>query len=63
MPWDAGDASDKTKKADTPKLKKQWAAVANSAKSRGATDKSAIMQANGVVLRQKFGLAKGHGGD
>ncbi len=53
MPWQASDASSKTKKAKSPKAKRQWRDVANSALARGASDKSAIMQANAVVKRRK----------
>jgi len=57
MPWTAKDATKYTKKATTPKLRKQWAAVANSTLKRcvddgGDTDKceaSAIRQANGAI--------------
>lgn len=54
MPWTPADATSKTKKADTPKRRRQWSAVANSALERGASDKSAIMQANAVVGRSHF---------
>lgn len=53
MPWSARDASHKTRKADTPKRRRMWRDVANSAKQRGATDKSAIMQANAAVAKNK----------
>lgn len=51
MPWDAKDASKHTKKADTPKKKRQWAHVANSALERGDSEGSAIRQADAVVSR------------
>jgi len=38
-----------TKKANTPKKKRQWADVEASAKARGASAGSAIKQANAVV--------------
>lgn len=53
MPWNPGDATDKTKKAKTKKKKRQWSDVANSALKRGASDGSAIRQANAVVARKR----------
>jgi len=44
-------ASKHTKKATTPKLKRQWEHVRKSAESRGASAGSAIRQANAVVKR------------
>ena len=40
-----------TKKATTPKLKRQWDHVYSDAKSRGATPGSAVKQANAAVKR------------
>lgn len=40
-----------TKKATTPKLKRQWSHVERSALDRGASAGSAIRQANAVVAR------------
>lgn len=40
-----------TKKAKTPKLKRQWEHVYESAKSSGASPGSATRQANAVVKR------------
>lgn len=59
MPWQASDAK-RFDKAATGKRGRQWSAVANSALGRGASEKSAIMQASGVVKRQK-GRAFGRG--
>ena len=53
MPWSAGDSTRHTKKANTPKKKRQWAHVANSALKRGASEGSAIAQADSVVARNK----------
>lgn len=53
MPWSAQDAKSHTKKASSPKKKKQWSAVANSALKRGASEGSAIRQANAVVKKGK----------
>jgi hypothetical protein len=44
-------ASRFTKKANTPKRKRQWEHVYQSAKKRGASAGSAIRQANGTVKR------------
>ena len=40
-----------TKRATTPKLKRQWSHVEQSALDRGASRGSAIRQANAVVKR------------
>jgi hypothetical protein len=40
-----------TKRATTPKLKRQWSHIYQSAKSRGADPGSAVRQANAVVKR------------
>ena len=53
MPWDESDAESKTKKANTPEARSQWSAVANSALAGGASEGSAIRQANGVVRDRK----------
>ncbi len=53
MPWKPSQATAKTKKASTPKRKRQWSNVANSALKRGASDKSAIKQANAAVRRDR----------
>ena len=49
MPWTAADATSHTKEANTPKKKKTWAEVANKALEGGASEASAIKQANQVV--------------
>ena len=46
-------ASKFTKKATTPKLKRQWNHVYESAKSSGAGSGSAIRQANSAVKKGK----------
>ena len=51
MPWGPSDAKRHTKKASTPKKQRQWSDVADSALSRGASEGSAIRQANSVVKR------------
>lgn len=45
-------ASKHTRKANTPKLKRQWQHVRDSAEARGASPGSAIAQASGVIARQ-----------
>jgi len=42
-----------TKKADTPKAKRQWEHVYKSAKEKGAKPSSAIKQANAAVKKSK----------
>lgn len=44
-------ASKHTKKADTPKRSRQWEHVKESAESRGASEGSAIRQANAAVKK------------
>jgi hypothetical protein len=58
MPWKPGDAKSKTKAASTPKAKRQWAHVANSALARGASEGSAVRQASAVVKHVKKGRSK-----
>lgn len=53
MPWQPSDATRHTKKAKSPKAKRQWADVADSVLSRGGSEGSAIRQANAVVARRK----------
>lgn len=53
MPWTPKDATRHTKKATSDISKRQWSAVADSALSRGASEGSAIRQANAVVKRRK----------
>ena len=51
MPWSPEDAQRHTKKADTPKKQRLWAEIANKALRNGATEESAIRQADAVVAR------------
>lgn len=53
MPWNSKDAKRHTKAANTPKEARKWAKVANSALKRGASEGSAVRQANGVVKKGK----------
>lgn len=63
MPWSPSDATDKTKKADTPKKQRQWQHIANGALARGEDEATAIKMANGVLKKEDgLKLAKGTGG-
>ena len=53
MPWTAADASHKTKKADTPKEKRQWRDIANDALKRGVSKGTAIKMASGVIKKEE----------
>lgn len=53
MSWTPSDATRHTKKAKSTKAKKQWSEVANSALRRGASEGSAVRQANSVVKKRK----------
>lgn len=53
MPWSPSDAESKTKKADTPKARRQWSDVANSVLERTGDDAQAVRTANGVIAKQK----------
>ena len=55
MPWNAKDATRHDKKANSPKLKRQWAYVANSELARTGDDATAIKAANAVVAKSRFG--------
>lgn len=60
MPWSPGDGPARhTRKADTPKKKRQWSEVANSALKRGQSEGSAVRQANAVVARNRGGAKRG----
>lgn len=52
MPWKSKDAGRHTKKADTPKEKRQWAIVANAMLKRGASEGSAVRAANAAVKKR-----------
>ena len=55
MPWKAKDAKRHTKKATTPKKKRQWAHVADSMLESGKSEGAAIRAANAVVKKKKKG--------
>lgn len=53
MPWKASSAKAHTKKVGKSKVAaRQWADVANSMLSRGASDASAIRGANSVIKKR-----------
>lgn len=53
MPWSPKDAKDKTKKANTPKKKRQWSKVADSVLAETGDEGRAIREADAVVKRRK----------
>lgn len=53
MPWTEKEASQKTKKASSPNLKRQWRDIANNVLSKTGDDAKAIKIANGVIKRRK----------
>jgi len=53
MPWTAKDAGRKTKKAKSPKAKRQWAHVADAVLKKTGDEGRAIREANAVVKRRK----------
>lgn len=53
MPWTAKDATRHTKKADSPKKKRQFAHVANSMLKAGKSEGAAIRAANAAVARNR----------
>lgn len=60
MPWKPGDVSRHTKKARSPKRKRQWTHIANSALARGESEGAAIRMASGVIRKGgKRGKARG----
>lgn len=60
MPWNPDDATKHTKKASTPKKRKQWSTVANAAREEYGDDATAIKVANAAVASttKKAGTAK-----
>jgi len=51
MPWKPNDAKHKTKQASTPKKQALWSEISNKLLKGGASEGSAIRQANAVVKR------------
>lgn len=54
MPWKNKDATRFTKKAKSAKSKRQWKDIANSVLKRGGSEKSAVMQASGVIGKTAY---------
>lgn len=52
MPWKPEDAPAKTKKADSPVKRRQWADVANDTLKRTGDEARAVREANAVVKQQ-----------
>lgn len=55
MPWSASDASAKTRKANTPKKRRQWAHVADTVLAKTQNEGRAVREANAVVARKRKG--------
>lgn len=53
MPWSSKDAKRHTKKADSPKAKRQWSHVANSMLKSGKGEGAAVRAANAAVGKRK----------
>jgi len=53
MPWKPRDAAKKTKKAASPKAKRQWSDVANSVLKKTGDEGRAIREANAAVSKRK----------
>ena len=53
MPWTASEATQHTSHANTPRLKKLWAATANSVLKESGDDAKAIRIANAAVNKEK----------
>jgi hypothetical protein len=51
MPWQAHEAKRFTKKAKSPKRRRQWKIVANSALRRGLSEGAAVRSANAAVKK------------
>jgi hypothetical protein len=51
MPWNDSDSTHHTKKAKTPKRKRQWRKVANAILERTGDDARAIRGANAAVKK------------
>ena len=58
MPWTPSDSSRFTRKAKSPKSKRQWRDVANSTLSRTGDDGAAIRAANSVAKKSAAKQAK-----
>jgi hypothetical protein len=52
MPWGASDATRHTKKAKSPKAKRQWSDVANSILAQTGDEARAVRGANAAVKKR-----------
>lgn len=55
MPWKPRDASAKTRKAKSPKAKRQWAHVADEVLAKTGDEGRAVREANAVIKRRRTG--------
>lgn len=53
MPWTSKDAQRHTKKAKSPKAKRQWAHVAESVRKKTGDEGRAVRAANAAVKKRK----------
>jgi len=53
MPWRSTDAAKKTKKAKSPKAKRQWSSVANKVLKDSGDEGKAVRIANAAVKKRK----------
>lgn len=53
MPWTPKDASRKTKKASSPKVKRQWSATANAVLKKSGDEGKAVRIANAAVKKRR----------
>ena len=58
MPWKSTDAASKTKKAKTPKQKREWRDVANNVLAKTGDEGRAIQTANGVLKKRAKGKSR-----
>ena len=55
VPWTPSQASKHTKKAKSPRDKRQWRDIANSVLAKTGDDATAIRTANGVIKKRAKG--------
>lgn len=61
MPWSPNDGPARhTKKANTPKKRRQWAHVANAVLAKTGDDARAVREANGVLARSSHPMPGKH---
>lgn len=53
MPWSPAQASSKSKKANTPKKRRQWSKIANAVLKRTGDEGLAIREASGVIKKRR----------